>query len=149
MQGLFRNPIVEPGLIGTSAGAAFLGASVVFVMAAGLSPAVKGIVGPLLVPLAAFGGGLVATFLVYSLAKSQKKVSITSLLLIGIAVNAIGLSGTGFMSYVARDPQARSITFWNLGTFSGASWLQVFYNPLVLLVSYFFYRFATASSLML
>lgn len=48
-----------------------------------------------------------------------------SLLLLGIAVNAIGLSGTGFMSYIARDPQARSITFWNLGTFSGASWLQV------------------------
>jgi len=47
------------------------------------------------------------------------------LLLIGIAVNAMGLSGTGFMSYIARDPQARSITFWNLGTFSGASWLQV------------------------
>jgi iron complex transport system permease protein len=46
-------------------------------------------------------------------------------LLIGIAVNAMGLSGTGFMSYIARDPQARSITFWNLGTFSGASWLQV------------------------
>jgi iron complex transport system permease protein len=41
------------------------------------------------------------------------------------AVNAIGLSGTGFMSYIARDPQARSITFWSLGTFSGASWLQV------------------------
>jgi iron complex transport system permease protein len=40
-------------------------------------------------------------------------------------VNAVGLSGTGFMSYLARDPQARSITFWNLGTFSGASWMQV------------------------
>jgi iron complex transport system permease protein len=48
-----------------------------------------------------------------------------SLLLIGIAVNAVCLSGTGFMSHIARDPQARSITFWNLGTFSGASWLQV------------------------
>ena len=48
-----------------------------------------------------------------------------SLLLIGIAINAICLSGVGFMSYIARDPQARSITFWNLGTFSGSSWLQV------------------------
>ena len=124
MQGLFRNPIVEPGLIGTSAGAAF-GASLVFVLAAGLPKAVKTVTGPLLVPLAAFAGGLVATFLVYSLARAQKKVSITSLLLVGIAVNAVGLSGTGFMSYIARDPQARSITFWNLGTFSGASWLQV------------------------
>lgn len=125
MQGLFRNPIVEPGLTGTSAGAAF-GASVVFVLAASMNKEVKSIVGPLLVPLFAFMGGLLATYTVYILSKNARTVSILSLLLIGIAVNAVGLSGTGFMSYIARDPQARSITFWNLGTFSGASWLQVF-----------------------
>ena len=125
MQGLFRNPIVEPGLVGTSAGAAF-GASIVFVLAAKLSPELKSQIGPLLVPLFAFGGGMLATYAVYTLAKNITRVSIMSLLLIGIAINAVGLSGTGFMSYIARDPQARSITFWNLGTFSGASWLQVF-----------------------
>ena len=125
MQGLFRNPIVEPGLVGTSSGAA-LGASIVFVLAAKFSPEVKSFTGPLLVPLVAFLGALAATYVVYSLAKNAKRVSIMSLLLIGIAVNAVCLSGTGFMSYIARDPQARSITFWNLGTFSGASWLQVF-----------------------
>jgi iron complex transport system permease protein len=124
MQGLFRNPIVEPGLVGTSAGAAF-GASIVFVLAAGISPQIKSFVGPFLVPLFAFGGGLMATYIVYSFAKSAGKVSATSLLLVGVAINAVGLSGTGFMSYIARDPQARSITFWNLGTFSGASWPQV------------------------
>jgi len=124
MQGLFRNPIVEPGLAGTSAGAAF-GASIVFVLSAGMSPDMKAQTGPLLVPLFAFGGSLLATFTVYTLAKFSKGVPILSLLLIGMAVNAVGLSGTGFMSYVARDPQARSITFWNLGTFSGASWTQV------------------------
>jgi iron complex transport system permease protein len=125
MQGLFRNPIVEPGLVGTSAGAAF-GASVVFVLSSSLSPALKIYASTFLVPLMAFAGGLLATFVVYTLAKNAKRVSIMSLLLIGIAINAVGLSGTGFMSYIARDPQARSITFWNLGTFSGASWLQVF-----------------------
>jgi iron complex transport system permease protein len=124
MQGLFRNPIVEPGLAGTSAGAAF-GAAVIFVLAAKWSPGMKSLAGPLLVPLFAFGGGMLATWIVYSLAKSAKSISITSLLLIGIAVNAVGLSGTGFMTYIARDPQARSITFWNLGTFSGATWMQV------------------------
>ena len=123
MQGLFRNPIVEPGLVGTSAGAAF-GASLVFVLSAGLAPSIKAIAGPFLVPLFAFAGGLLATYIVYSLSKNMRKVSITSLLLIGIAVNAIGLSGTGFMSYLARDPQARSITFWSLGTFAGATWSQ-------------------------
>ena len=130
MQGLFRNPIVEPGLVGTSAGAAF-GASIVFVLAAGMSVDVKSIAGPLLVPLFAFGGGLLATYAVYALAKTQKKVAITSLLLTGIAINAVGLSGTGFMSFIARDPQARSITFWNLGTFSGASWNQVIITAVI------------------
>jgi iron complex transport system permease protein len=125
MQGLFRNPIVEPGLTGTSAGAA-LGASIVFVMAPNFSPAIKSFTGPLLVPFVAFTCSLLATYIVYALAKNAKRVSIMSLLLIGIAVNAVCLSGTGFMSYIARDPQARSITFWNLGTFSGASWQQVF-----------------------
>jgi iron complex transport system permease protein len=125
MQGLFRNPIVEPGLTGTSAGAA-LGASIVFVMAPTFSPAFKSFTGPLLVPMVAFACSLLATYIVYALSKNAKRVSIMSLLLIGIAVNAVCLSGTGFMSYIARDPQARSITFWNLGTFSGASWQQVF-----------------------
>lgn len=125
MQGLFRNPIVEPGLTGTSAGAAF-GASVVFVLGPRMNPAIKSWAGPFLVPVFAFAGGLLATYIVYSLAKNAGRVSVMSLLLVGIAVNAIGLSGTGFMTYIARDPQARSITFWNLGTFSGSSWLQVF-----------------------
>ena len=133
MQGLFRNPIVEPGLVGTSAGAA-LGASFVFVMAAKLSPELKSFTGPLLLPLAAFAGALLATYVVYALAKNTKRVSIMSLLLIGIAVNAVCLSGTGFMSYIARDPQARSITFWNLGTFSGATWMQVWIVGVVALI---------------
>lgn len=124
MQGLFRNPIVEPGLTGTSAGAA-LGASVVFVLAPGFQVGFKNLMGPLLVPVVAFTGSLLATYVVYALAKNAKRTSVMALLLVGIAVNAVCLSGTGFMSYIARDPQARSITFWNLGTFSGASWQQV------------------------
>lgn len=124
MQGLFRNPIVEPGLIGTSAGAAF-GASIIFVLAANLGTEFKSLAGPFLVPLFAFLGAMLATYAVYKLAQTHKHISTIFLLLVGIAINSIGLSGTGFMSYIARDPQARSITFWNLGTFSGANWLQV------------------------
>jgi len=142
MQGLFRNPIVEPGLAGTSAGAAF-GASIVFVLSSGLSPEFKAMTGPFLVPLFAFAGGMVATFTVYSLARQSRMVPILTLLLIGMAVNAVGLSGTGFMSYLARDPQARSITFWNLGTFSGASWLQVGITGVVAIIVFCLsFRFA-------
>jgi iron complex transport system permease protein len=124
MQGLFRNPLVEPGIIGTSAGAAF-GASIVFVLAAYLPIEWKSLVGPLLVPLFAFIGAILATYLVYAVSKSQQKTNVMSILLVGLAINAMGLSGMGFMTYIARDPQARSINFWNLGTFSGANWQQV------------------------
>jgi len=124
MQGLFRNPIVEPGLIGTSAGAG-LGASVVFVLAPGFSPAVKEWAGTLLTPILAFIGAMASTIIVYSIARNAKRISIMSLLLVGIAMNAVCLSGINFLAYTARDSQARSITFWNMGNFSGASWLQV------------------------
>ncbi|HVX38450.1 MAG TPA: iron ABC transporter permease [Gemmatimonadaceae bacterium] len=124
MQGLFRNPIVEPGLAGTSAGAAF-GAALIFVLGSGTMLSFTTIVGSLAVPLLAFAGAFAATMLVYRVSTSVRKVNVFTLLLAGIAVNAVCGAGTGFLSYVARDPQARNITFWNLGTFTTADWRGV------------------------
>jgi iron complex transport system permease protein len=122
MQGIFRNPIVEPGLAGTSAGAA-LGASLVFVF--GGTSALTRPLGSLAVPILAFIGAFGATMLVYRVSTSFGKVNVFTLLLAGIAVNAVCGAGTGFLSYIARDPQARNITFWNLGTFTTADWRGV------------------------
>ncbi|RFC55653.1 FecCD family ABC transporter permease [Brumimicrobium aurantiacum] len=124
MQALFRNPIVEPGLVGTSSGAAF-GAALYFVLGAtfGLQ------LGEWILPLAACLGGILSTALVFYLSQSKKnnKTAVISILLTGIAINALFLSGVGFLSYIARDPQARSITFWNLGTLSGAYWEGLYF----------------------
>lgn len=122
LQGLFRNPIVEPGLIGTSAGAAF-GAALYFVLGATFSLHAN----QWTLPIAAAMGGVLATLLVFVLSRNRLsgKSTVFSLLLTGIAVNALFLSGVGFLSYIARDPQARSITFWNLGTMSGSNWSSV------------------------
>ncbi len=122
MQGIFRNPIVEPGLAGTSAGAA-LGASLIFVF--GNGSAFTRPLGSLAVPVMAFIGAFAATMLVYRVSTSFGKVNVFTLLLAGIAVNAVCGAGTGFLSYIARDPQARNITFWNLGTFTTADWRGV------------------------
>ncbi len=121
LQALFRNPIVEPGLIGTSCGAAF-GAALYFALGATLNFNT----GPLTLPLAACIGALISTSLVFLLSRSWSngRSSIVALLLTGIAINALFLSGVGFLSYIARDPQARSIVFWNLGTLSGANWVS-------------------------
>jgi iron complex transport system permease protein len=122
MQALFRNPIVEPGLVGTSSGAAF-GAAFYFVLGATL----KFNTGEWTLPLAACLGAMCSTILVFVLSRSREtnKSSVVLLLLTGIAINALFLSAVGFLSYIARDPQARSITFWNLGTLSGANWHSV------------------------
>ncbi|HVZ49736.1 MAG TPA: iron ABC transporter permease [Gemmatimonadaceae bacterium] len=124
MQGLFRNPIVEPGLAGTSAGAA-LGAALVFVLGEHTTLAFTAPLGSLAVPLMAFAGGFGATMIVYRVSAAFGKVDVFTLLLAGIAVNAVCAAGTGFLSYIARDPQARNITFWNLGTFTTAEWRGV------------------------
>jgi iron complex transport system permease protein len=124
MQALFRNPIVEPGLIGTSSGAAF-GAALIFVVGRTFASQISPVLGTLVLPASAFIFGLIATLLVYRFSSSFGKVSVATMILVGIAINAIAASGTGFLSYIARDPQARSITFWNLGTFSGADWPSV------------------------
>lgn len=120
MQGLFRNPIVEPGLAGTSAGAA-LGAAAVFVLG-GQSLSFLTPLGTAAVPLMAFAGAFAATMLVWKLSTRFHLTDVFTLLLAGIAVNAMCNAGTGFLSYIARDPQARNITFWNLGTFTTADW---------------------------
>lgn len=122
MQALFRNPIVEPGLVGTSSGAAF-GAGLYFVF----SGIFKFNGGEWTLPFIAFAGGMLSTFLVFLLSerKQMGRNSVVTLLLTGIAINALFLSLVGFLSYIARDPQARSITFWNLGTLSGANWHSV------------------------
>ena len=122
MQALFRNPIVEPGLVGTSSGAAF-GSALFFVLGTALNLPT----GVWALPLAACLGGIFSTYLVFILARSREdgRASIVMLLLTGLAVNALFMSAIGFLSYIARDPQARSITFWSLGTLSGASWTAV------------------------
>lgn len=122
MQALFRNPIVEPGLVGTSSGAAF-GSALFFVLGGVLSIGAS----QSALPLAACLGGVLSTYLVFMLARSREegRASIVMLLLTGLAVNALFMSAIGFLSYIARDPQARSITFWSLGTLSGANWTAV------------------------
>lgn len=124
MQSLFRNPIVEPGLVGTSAGSA-LGAALLIVLGNNTFFTSIRFLGDLMMPLCAFLGGLVATLLVYYFSASLNRVNISIMILAGIAINAMANGITGFLAYIARDPQARSITFWSLGTLSGASWKTV------------------------
>ena len=119
LQGLFRNPLAEPQLIGVSSGAA-LGAIGMIVL--GDSLVLPDAVRPYLLPLAAIAGALTVTAGLYGFARRRGDVGVTTLLLVGIAVNALAAVGIGLFTWIANDGQLRSLTFWTLGSFGGAQW---------------------------
>jgi iron complex transport system permease protein len=114
LQGLFRNPLADPGIIGVSSGAA-LGAVAAIVF--GLTAA-----GPGGVQLAAFIGGFIAAVAVYVLARHEGRTVVVMLVLTGIAVSAIASAGVGLLIARADDDQLRDIVFWSLGSLGGATW---------------------------
>ena len=130
MQGLFRNPLADPGLIGVSAGAA-LAAVAAIVLGGSLFGAAAGLLGLWLLPVAAFAGGLGATFLMARLGSVGGVASVATLLLAGVAVNALAGALTGMLIFMADDRQVRDITFWTLGSLAGSRWDQI---PVVLLL---------------
>lgn len=138
MQGMFRNPLADPGIVGVSAGASLGAASVII-----LGPGILGPLAPLLgiyhVPVAAFTGALASTFLLYAIATRQGRTSVATMLLAGIALASIANAATGILIYLADDQQLRSLTFWSLGSLAAATWPKVIsiapvILPLLLLV---------------
>ena len=123
MQGLFRNPLADPSLIGVSSGAS-VGASIMIVTAGG---AIQGgaLVGLSLVSIGAFVGGFTATLLVYRLATSGMGTSVTTMLLAGIAIGALAGALNSLLSYFSNNDMLRQISLWQMGNLSGASWLKV------------------------
>jgi len=124
MQGLFRNPLAEPGLIGISAGASLF-AVLMIVLGSKLFGSFIEQFGYYALSIAAFVGACFTTLLVYRLSVYRGKAVITTLLLVGIAINALSGAFTGLLTYVATDEELRNITFWSLGSLGGASWSNV------------------------
>ncbi|MCS7193672.1 MAG: iron ABC transporter permease [Meiothermus sp.] len=116
LQGLFRNPLADPGLIGVTSGAG-LGAAIFIVLVPG-----AGALQVFALPLMAFVGGLLTTLLVWRLASSGGRVQVLTLLLAGIALNAAAGALIGLLISRATDEQLRSLTFWTLGGYGGATW---------------------------
>jgi iron complex transport system permease protein len=118
MQGLFRNPLADPSLIGVSGGAS-VGASLMIVFAGGAIESGL-LMGLSLVALGAFVGGFAATILVYRLA-----TSVTTMLLAGIAIGALAGALNSLLSYFADNDMLRQISLWQMGNLSAANWAKV------------------------
>ncbi|MDX1820229.1 MAG: iron ABC transporter permease [Paracoccaceae bacterium] len=132
MQGLFRNPLADPGIVGVGAGAG-LGAVLAIVLGGLLPVSVAAVVGIHLVPVAAFLGGWASTLLLYRVATKGGQTSVATMLLAGIALGALAGALTGILVYLADDTQLRDLTFWNMGSLAGASWAKLAASlPLIL-----------------
>ncbi len=128
MQGLFRNPLADPGLVGVAGGAA-LGAAIAIVggsLIGGLPAAWS----PYLLSIFAFGGGLLVTAIVYRFGRRDGQTHVATMLLAGVAMTAMSGAGVGLFTYLADDATLRSLTFWNLGSLNGASYPRLW--PLLL-----------------
>lgn len=143
-QGLFRNPLAEPTLIGVTSGA-MLFAVLMLVLSARLLAGFPLWMQQISVSLAAFAGALLTTGIVYRLAAGRGRLNVTTMLLAGIAIAALAGAFTGLMVYQSTESQLRDITFWSLGSLGGANWTQVaIAAPLIVVGGYFLRRDALA-----
>lgn len=122
LQGLFRNPLADPGIVGVSAGAS-LGAVSAIVLGGTLPFAAA--FATWLVPVAAFVGAWITTILLYRVATRRGRTSVATMLLAGIALTALAMALTGILVYMADDAQLRDFTFWSMGSLAGSSWSKI------------------------
>ncbi|MEL7560643.1 iron ABC transporter permease [Stutzerimonas chloritidismutans] len=131
MQGLFRNPLADPGLIGVSSGAA-LGAAVAIVWGSAVG-SIPTALEPYLLSASAFAGGLLVTAAVYRLGRRDGQTRVATMLLAGVALTALAAAVIGLFTYLADDATLRTLTFWNLGSLNGASYARLW--PLLVIAA--------------
>lgn len=136
LQGLFRNPLADPGLIGVSSGAA-VGALTSLLIVETFFPEMADGLGKFQLPLFGLAGGWVAAVLVYRIGSLGGRVNVAGMLLAGIAINAFAGAVMGLLIFVADDQQLRSINFWMLGSLGHLSWDGLAFFGLLIGISLF------------
>jgi iron complex transport system permease protein len=117
MQGVFGNPLAEPGVVGVSAGAA-VGASLVVVFD-------LTVLGTWTLAAAGFAGGILTTFLVYRVARSGGRTEVITMILTGVAINAFAGAAIGFFQFYGDTQEREEMVFWQLGSIAGSRWSEV------------------------
>ncbi|CAE6962393.1 Belongs to the binding-protein-dependent transport system permease family. FecCD subfamily [Vibrio sp. B1ASS3] len=139
MQGLFRNPLAEPGIIGVSAGAA-LGGAFAIVVFADFSQNYPTLMNLAALPFFAFLGGAITAVLVYWLGTSKFGTSVTIMLLAGVAISALSGAAIGFMNFIADDQMLRDLTLWSMGSLAGANWSGIGLAAVTLVLLMFWFQ---------
>lgn len=135
LQGMFRNPLADPGLLGVASGAA-LGATSFIVLGGYIN--FPDWFAPYALPVAATIGATLVTLFLYAFTRRQGRMNLVTLILVGIAINALGGVGLGLLQYASDDNQLRSLTFWMMGSFGRSTWDATIPAFLVMVPAAFF-----------
>lgn len=136
MQGMFKNPLATPDLIGITSGASLF-AAVTIVLGSSFKDYIPEYLHYSMLSIMAFAGALITMILVYRISTSGGRTNVIIMLLTGVAITALGFAITGFLIYISKEEQLRDLTFWNLGSLGGATWTKNAILAIVISISYF------------
>lgn len=137
LQGMFRNPLATPDLLGITAGAS-LCAAITIVLGVYIKTYIPEILHYSLLSIMAFVGALATMILVYRISTVNGRTNVVMMLLSGVAITAMGFAVMGLLIYFSKEEQLRDLTFWNMGSLAGASWTKNGILLVVITVAYFF-----------
>lgn len=137
LQGMFKNPLASPDLIGITSGASLF-AALTIVLGTSIKPYIPEFLHFSLLSIMAFIGALLTMVLVYKMSTTNGKTNVIVMLLSGVAFTSLGFAITGFLIYISKEEQLRDLTFWNLGSLGGATWVKNAILAIIIGIAYFF-----------
>lgn len=137
LQGIFKNPLASPDLIGITSGS-ILFAAITIILGQHLYAFLPKIVHYFLLSIMAFIGALLTIWLVYKISTKNGQTNISLLLLSGVAITALCGAGTGLLTYLSTEDELRNLTFWTLGSLAAANWYSIGILSVVLFFSFLF-----------
>lgn len=135
LQGMFKNPLATPNLIGVTSGASLF-AAIAIVLGEHIRPHIPDVLHFSLIGIMAFIGAILTMVFVYRISTTGKKTNVVIMLLAGVAISALAGAVTGFLTYLTKEEQLRDLTFWTLGSLGGATWIK---NSILVVVVFFAY----------
>ncbi|SFJ72589.1 FecCD family ABC transporter permease [Myroides guanonis] len=134
LQGMFKNPLASPDLIGITSGAVLF-AAVTIVLGSYIRALIPEFLHYSLLSLMSFIGSILTMSFVYKMSSTNGKTNIAVLLLSGVAITALTGATTGLLTYLSTDEELRNLTFWTLGSLAGSNWTKVAILSIVILIS--------------
>ncbi|WP_306354261.1 FecCD family ABC transporter permease [Flavobacterium sp. '19STA2R22 D10 B1'] len=135
LQGMFKNPLASPDIIGITSGSSLF-AAITIVLGASIRPYIPPVFHYSLLSIAAFIGALLTMSFIYKAATTNGKTNVIVMLLSGVAITALAGAITGFLTFLSKDEELRDLTFWSLGSLGGANWSKNGILAVVIILAY-------------